>query len=174
MIGTERKYKKKAEKIDYWNSGRHPRTMEGFKPGDQKGYWYYFGKRKKKEGSFIQGRTDYRRAVISIYEAIAQLVIEHEGGVQLEKYGYFHSMILPHIPENRKSKRKEPNFHTQGYVYTLQLFTDTVKNSVLKGMVMDRTFNQALVSRFSKALYDGFRPKLYHTMLKSLKDINDN
>jgi|SRR5690625_1525946 len=164
---TKKKRTVELEKIPYHKRKPKSWTLNMLKPGDQKGYWFYRNNSKIKDETICKGRTQYRRAVMSLHEAISELLLEYEGGVMSSSYGYFVPMVLPWIKGGIKNRfNVEPLFHTQGRFYSLVLFTDCARSGCLKGMQMDYAFTESLRSKFSKKLFEtNYRPKLYYTTM---------
>lgn len=167
MIGTKKKIKKEVEYLDE----KPPKTAQVINlmlPHDQRAWSHYRGYRKTIDEQ-LENRSTYAKTVREIFNSIAELMLEYEGGVFLEEYGYFYGSIIPWKNEGFKDKfHPDPLYHTKGYQYTLQLNSNLTSKSCIGGMVMDRTFTQKLSKKFYRSLYAGFRPKLNFTMLESL------
>ena len=168
MRGTSKKITKEIPKGKYWNEPKFPRLVDTFVPYDQKGWWFH--KTNTKFNNRVpETRTTYSNAVMSIYQAIGELMLENEGGVELEEYGYFTAAIIPWKTNGRDYKyNKDPYFHTNGQGYALQFYSDIFQKSCIKGMIMDRTFDHRIKKKFHKQMYNGFRPKLYYTLMRSV------
>lgn len=166
MYGTTRKITKEIEKVPYnERPNKVCRFLKTLKPHDQTAYFFY-RKHRKTDHYIGEDRTKFANSVKSIYQAIAELMLEKEGGVFLEEYGYFTSMIVKY-KKSKLAEKYRPPFHTDGEYYALQLFSNFPK-SCIKRMSMDATFEQPFKSKFSKAIYAMFRPKLYYTTIQSL------
>lgn len=166
MYGTNKKITKEIEKIPYKDRPKKvSRFLKTLKPHDQTAYFFY-RKHRKTNHHIGEHRTEFANSVKSIYQAIAELMVEKEGGVFLEEYGYFTSTII-RFKKSKKAEKYNPAYHTDGEYYALQLFSNFPK-SCIKRMSMDRSFEAGMKSSFSKAIYAMFRPKLYYTTIQSL------
>lgn len=168
MRGTKRKISKEIEKVPYEERTQKKRTLPAFQPHDQTGYWNY-RRNRKTDNKIGENRSLYSKSVRSIWKAVKELILENEGGVFLEEYGYFNGMVLPWLDKGSEiPNRKDPYFHTDGYTYCLQLFSTITRKSCIRGMIMDRTFDKRMVKDFSAQLYETeYRPKLYATAIES-------
>lgn len=164
MKHTAKAIKKEVEKIPYKNRTKAKRLLPHLKPHAQPSYFYY-RKHRKTEHEIGEDRTKYSNAVGEIFRAIGELIVENEGGVFLDRYGYFSPIIIKYM-EKYDTAEKYP--HTDMNSYALYLFTDTTNKSVIKGMCMDRTFDYRVKKLFKEAIYTSYRPKLYYTILTSL------
>lgn len=168
MRGTSRKIKKQVDKIEYTDIKKRKRTLETLKPHVQAGYFFY-RKNRETDNEIGENRTLFSKSVTSIWKAVGELMLENEGGVFLEEYGYFNGMVLPWENEGTDiGNSKDPYFHTDGYNYCLQFFSLLSRKSCMRGMIMDRTFDIHLKKAFSRALFEDHRPKLYATSLDSM------
>ena len=161
---TEKKYIEKKEKKDPKKVKKKSRLLPHLKPHDQTSYFYY-RKHRKTDNEIGTDRTLYSKAVSEIFNSIGELMFENEGGVFLERYGYFSPMVIKYL-EKFDTMEKYP--HTDMNSYALYLFTDTTNKSAIKGMIMDRTFSVTSKERFKEKIYGSYRPKLYYTLLTSL------
>lgn len=169
MKGTRRKIKTKVDRVPYHERENKPSTLSTFKTITDKFYTYY-KKRLKKNREEPIGKKECKAATREVYKAIRELYFEKEGGVFLPEIGYFTAVVIPwnDFGINIKNKTVNQYFQTEGYNYAMQLYTDLSTKSVMKGMIMDRTFSQPFKSEFHKNMLDGFKPKLYYTSLKEL------
>ena len=166
MIGTRKKIKKEVEPSK--EKSKNPQVLNMLLPHDQRSWSHYRGFRKTIEPE-LENRSTYAKVVREIFNSVSELMLEYEGGVFLEEYGYFYGSIIPWKNEGYKSKfHPDPLYHTNGQQYTLQFNSKLSTKSCIGGMVMDRTFNHKLKKDFYSSLYSGFRPKLNFTMLESL------
>lgn len=167
MIGTYKKIKNKIKPTKD-KASKVPQVLEMLLPHDQRAWSHYRGFRDTKEEQ-LENRSIYAKTVREIFNSVSELLLEYEGGVFLEEYGYFYGSIIPWKNEGFKDKfHPDPLYHTNGYQYTLQLNSNITSKSCIGGMVMDRTFNHKLKKEFYLKLYSGFRPKLNLTMLESI------
>lgn len=165
MYGTGKKITKEIEKIPYLERPKTNRFLKTLKPHDQAAYFFY-RKNRKTNHDIGEHRTEFANSVKSIYQAIAELMLEKEGGVFLEEYGYFTSMIIKY-KKPKLADINNPSYHTDGEHYALQLFSNFSKSCV-KRMSMDNTFERPFKTKFSKAIFAMFRPKLHYTTIQSL------
>lgn len=163
-----RKITKEVEFIPKKERGRRDRVLNTLNPTGQSAFWHY-RKNRKVKGDAGETRGNFSKASGAIFQAISELMLEYEGGVFLEEYGYFIGTIIPWLDKGRtiRGKLEDPYFHTDGQTYCPQLHTFP-RRSCIRGMVMDRTFNQKFTPKFSQALFNGLRPKLYYTFLNSI------
>lgn len=166
----QKKRTKTPEKIPYEKIGKTRRLLPSFSPGEQKAYWYY-RRNRKSDHEVGENRTLFSKTIQSIFDAVGELMIENEGGVFLEEYGYFTAAVLPWTGNGLESWGRiiDPLFHTDGYLHSLQFFPISRK-SCMKGMHMAKSYNTTYRSKYYEAILNGFRPKLYYSTLKSIHD----
>lgn len=164
MKHTAKAINKELEKIPYMERTKAKRLLPHLKPHAQPSYFFY-RKHRKTDHEVGENRTKFSNAVGEIFKAISEVMFEHEGGVFLERYGYFTPMVIKYM-EKYDNIEKYP--HTDMNTYALYLFTDTTNKSCIKGMCMDRTFDYRAKNRFKEVIYTSYRPKLYYTLLTSL------
>ena len=168
MIGTKKKIRKEVEFVPEEDRGNGRHTLNTLKYLTSNAYSWF--KVRKKDIKGIDSFIEYSNCTKSITKAISELMVEYEGGVFIEKMGYFAAMIIPWSKGMKlriygKTIRYDPYFHTGGYAYTFQFFPNTSRKSIFRGMIMDRAFDADLKKKFSENIYKGFRPKLYYTSL---------
>jgi len=154
--------------VDYDKRNRKSWTLNLIKPGDQKAYWFY-RRNRKTDNKIGENRSNFRQCVGAYFKAISELITEYEGGVLASKYGYFTPIVLPWVKRGINTMYyKDPLFHTEGKFYTLTFFHHCVKWSCLNYMSMDMAFNDKLIKRMSKTLFEkDYRPKLYYSALRA-------
>lgn len=169
MIGTRKKLRKKVEHIDIEDRPENRWTLNPLSIFNNNFFRWFETRKKDIQG--IEKYEDLSDCVNATTEAIAELLLEYEGGVFVKRLGYFCGMVIPwskgfKIRTYGKTIKYDPFFHTDGYAYTLQFFPDTSRFSIFRGALMDRAFEPELKSKFGRRLYQGFRPKLYYTSVK--------
>lgn len=143
------------------------RIINELKPYDQRAFYNYNRSVGQEKNNINETRTTFSNSVKSIYQAIQELLVEEETGVFLEEYGYFSTMIIAELKNDRKNSKKiKRRDNTE--VYSLQLFTDIGNKSAIKGMTMEGSFSRETRGMLHRAIYAGLRPKLYYTTLFSM------
>jgi len=172
MYKTKRKYKIPFEEVENEDEfiNYKIRLHDTIKKGNRKEYQYFKKQTDVKKDKKLT-ESEYKKISTSFFKAAAELMTEYEGGVFLERYGYFSLLIIPY--ENRGLKIGKWFYdnlqHTDGYRYVPILDTDVTSRSCIPKMIMDRTYNIKLKKIFWKNITEyGFRPKNYYTYLKSL------
>ena len=170
MYNTRRSYKLSREELDIDYEEGKPSILDYYLPGSKKEY-RAFKKKTSVKSDKKMSYLAYLKIVKSIYTAVAELMLEYEGGVFLKRYGYFSLLILPYEKRGLKIGKYyyDSLYHTDGYRYIPILDTDASSKSCIKGMIMDRGYKPKLKKEFWKKITEeNFRPKNYYTTLKSM------
>ena len=167
---TKRKYRRSIREVGTKQILHKSRLSKSYNPTNRHAYQAF-----KKASPVKKDRKlslkEFRRIHDSVFKATRELMLEYEGGVFLERYGYFSLLIIPYGRKGMKrSKYFYDNFaHTDGYTYVPILDSDVGTKSCIKRMIMDRMYPQELKKKFWKLITDeGFRPKNYYSTLKSM------
>lgn len=170
MYKTKRKYRLALEEINLDYIDKRDTLLKEYNPGNKK-EWQRFKKDTPIKKDKKLTHTEYRRIVKSIFKATKELMFKYEGGVFLERYGYFSLLIIPFGRKGLKiSKFYYDNLeHTDGYRYVPVLDTDTTTKSCINKMIMDRSYSQKTRAEFWRLIIEeGFRPKNYYSAIKSM------
>lgn len=163
MKETRRKIHKKLEPTDvpYTRVKRVPHSLVLY---DYKPLAFYRQNAKKRDGVCDLTYRQYSKVIREIFFAIRHYLIENEGGVYVEEFGYFSTILLKHHDNYKKLNRfVNPNN------YGIYLYTDIKpKKCMLFGMNLDRAVTIETKKRFKNKLKSGFLYKCYYTFLKSV------
>jgi len=109
------------------------------------------------------------KAVNKIFETIANLKVEKEGGVVAEGIGYFAYYMNPRTSVSKavqySNRRIKPSHETKYYNYIPYCFTDVFPDSHLKGWSMEMMFTPEIIRSFE----ENRKPKkLYYEEIKNI------
>jgi hypothetical protein len=170
VFKTSRKYRLSIEEINLDYIDKKNTLLKEYNPGNSK-EWQRFKKTTNVKKDTQLTHTEYRKIVNAIFKATKSLMFKHEGGVFLERYGYFSLLIIPFRNRGLKiSKYYYDNLeHTDGYRYVPILDSDTTTKSCINKMIMDRSYAQKTKAEFWRLIIEeGFRPKNFYTAIKSM------
>lgn len=119
--------------------------------------------------------TDYKEFILivkKIWEVVAHELINREGGVVLDKFGYLAHWMSPKKKVYKVSRKNGvelmANFNTDGHFYHTALFSNIFNIDFFKGWSLDKSFSKKIkMGRFYK-LNSGFKYKLFYSVVKRL------
>lgn len=120
----------------------------------------------------IKDRTELIKISKIIFKTIAKNLINKEGGVVLNNFGY-----LCHWKSPDKKIFKIPvkggykliaNYHTNGYFYNTSLFTNILGKNPFKGWSLDKSFHRDIKKGRYLKLRSGIKYKFYYSLVRRL------
>lgn len=134
----------------------------------------FLWKRYKKVARYkkyqVENREELKAIVKTIFQVIAERLVENEAGVFIRNFGYFFIWKIPNrnlrysITTKGEEVKTRPNFYTDNYMYSPIFLPDTS----IKSWSMDNTFNNSFKQELSKELNTGKRYKTYMYTFKNL------
>lgn len=151
---------------------RRFRTAPRCRITNYKAYAFY-NKKKIPKKHRVENWKEYKAIINAIFKKVAEKVVETEGGVVLDRFGYIGNWMTPKkiiFRSPRKDGLKlNPNYHTDGYFYVTSLFTTVFKKNYLKGWSMDKMFNKDNIKKpRGRYLKSGRKYKFYYSFIKGL------
>lgn len=136
---------------------------------------YFFYKKTYDANIKYKARQYKDWAVIhrELWREIGNQIIESEAGVYIAKFGYIAAVMLPEkkivdFVKSHTIKRKYYNDHSDNKIYTINYFSNLVKNSKFRYWTLDRCFNLKMKKKFSVELVRGKKYQLKYTLLKKI------
>lgn len=121
----------------------------------------------KKEHRII-GRDNYNRMIHDYFSSIAELSVEHIGGVCVKGLFYIFMFKLPKKAIYRMGGRKIFNFHSNHYIYNVAIqFASRYSHWTIK----KRTFLPTSKKQLELNIKDGVKYKAHFYSLKRAKYI---
>lgn len=135
--------------------------------------FYSFYKKNKEIPNIhkIDNQKEFFLVVKTIWEVVAKNLIERNGGVVLDGFGYLCNWMTPDkkIFKTPRGKGKLMiNYHTESYWYNTNLFTNIFKTNHLKSWTIDRAVNTNIKKGIYKQLLNGKKYKFYLNIVKNL------
>ena len=135
----------------------------------------FYSKRDIPKKDKVTDISEFKLIAKKIWEVVAKKLIEKEGGVVLDKFGYLcHWMSQKKkvfkVPR-RGGVKLMPNFDTDGYFYHTTLLSDIFVKDFFKGWTLDKSFNENIKRGRFKQLKRGVKYKLFYTKVKRLYTI---
>ena len=132
----------------------------------------FYNKRPINESNKIKDYKEFITICSKIWEVVARKVVESEGGVVLDRFGYLCNWVTP-----KKRVFKNPflknntlitNYHTDSYFYNTSLFTNIFYRDFLKGWSLDKSLNKNIKKALYENLKKGKKYKFYYSLTKRL------
>lgn len=137
-------------------------------------YTYYRGNKKKTaRKNWVKNRAELMAITDKILEVISKNLIEREGGVLMNNFGYFCVWRAPrkqvfNVYRKGKSPKTMLNFHTDGHMYFPQIFTNMFKKDPFRGWTLDRAIHSKVNHDLSVKLKQGKKYKFYYSIAKRI------
>lgn len=136
------------------------------------GLFSYYNKQDIPLKDKVDNYKDFVIIVKKIWQVIALQLIEKEGGVVLDKFGYLCHWMSPKKKVYKVARKGGvklmANFSTDGYFYHTIFFSNIFDQDTFKGWSLDKSFNRNIkIGRFNK-LNSGFKYRLYYSLVKRL------
>jgi len=144
-------------------TGNSTRLLDNF-------LWSRYKKVARYKKHKLESREELKMIVKTIFQVIAEKLVDNEAGVFIRKFGYFFIWKIPNrglrysITKKGEELKTKPNFYTDNFMYSPIFLPD---NS-LQGWSMDNTFNNTLKQDLSKQLNAGKNYKTYMHTFKNL------
>lgn len=150
--------------------------MEKFAPRtrllDYKCYSYYKSREKIADKDRVTSQKEFFTIVKKIWEVTARHLVEKEGGVVLDRFGYLCHWMTPKKKVFKMPKKGGykimANYHTDRHWYNTTLFSNIFNYDYFKGWSLDRAFNNNIKKGRYKKLLNGMKYKFYYTLVRSL------
>jgi hypothetical protein len=140
-------------------------------------YYTFYRERKKKarlsKKYWVKDRAELFRITDKICEVVSRELINRQGGVAMENWGYFCNWMPArkqffNVYRKGKQAKMMVNFHTGGHVYLPQLFCSMLKGNPFRGWSMDRGFSRDYKKKLSDKLKQGKKYKMYYSIAKRI------
>lgn len=112
---------------------------------------------KDKDNILHKNYSNHNKAMNAFFEAIGKEFLESEGGLFMEKIGYFTAELDQRLTDTNKYESN---------VYRMKLYTDIIRDGALQEMTMDRAWSENMRQEFSKRLFGG---QPYYNLLELVK-----
>lgn len=133
-------------------------------------FYEYYKKNRKSVSKGVERYADWSRAVARLMLSIKDLMIETEGGVFVEKLGYF-AIFKTYKKTDKKKKNGSLSTYIKDYRYYPYFFGE-VSNPIFKGWFMSMMFTPETIKDIKEQLQKGFKYQLHLTTVKSLIKAN--
>ena len=143
--------------------------LNSYKLTHDKEYTAYRQYRKISKTRRIKGRANYRKFVKAVFETIAEEMLERDGGVCINKLGYWFiwkppkKVLASYYTEGGLGEYN--NFHTNHYLYLPTFFP--ARRQMY--WCMDKAFNKRLTHKLNKKIREGKKYKTYINSLRQSK-----
>lgn len=124
----------------------------------------------------LENREELRKLVREICGVIGEEIVNSEGGVHINRLGYFFIWKIPkkmtyntHISGGKSEENF--NYHTNHYMYSPIFLPSIDKKSTLKNWGMDNSFNRKIRFGIKDKLKSGFKYKIYPYSIRRLNRI---
>lgn len=145
--------------------------MERFAERDRlTSYSFYVFYKKEKYRTTLSQR-DFFKVVKTIWKVVARNLLERQGGVLLDRFGYLCHWMTPKKKifkyPVQGSRKLATNSHTEGYWYNTALFSEVFAVDPLKGWSLDRSFNLKIKEGRWRQQLKGMKYKFYFSLVRS-------
>lgn len=134
--------------------------------------FYNLKKKNHPEKSRITDRTEMMQVCSYIWEVVQQELIDNEGGVVLDKFGYLAHWMSPRKKVFKSYREGETstllNYFTNHYFYYTLLITNIFKLDFFKGWELEGAENHMIKKKRFEKLKSGVKYKFYLTMVRRL------
>lgn len=120
----------------------------------------------------IESQSELTEVARKIWEISAKKLLENEGGVVLDNFGYLCHWMSPKKKVFKVARqggmKLMPNYHSGSYFYNTTLFTNIFQKNYFKGWSLDKAFNRNIkIGRFEQ-LKSGKKYKMFFNLVKRI------
>ena len=138
-------------------------------------YTFYRNSKRVKQRNKIVGRADLKERITKMCEILSDSVLDSEGGVYVDRLGYFFMWMLPRkrmfgIIKKEVGLVEGFNSHTDQHIYVPVFYPVHPRQGKLRGWSMDRKFHRRIKKGLSERLKSGWKYNMYaETVRKTFK-----